>query len=61
MVTKFFGNSNFSDFLGIKPEINHRYEQIYLNDILDRWRVPALTVKPLSDDHNVSQVESSVI
>jgi len=26
----------------------------------DRWRVPALTVKPLSD-HNVSQVESSVI
>ena len=34
--------------------------KIYLNDILDRWRVPALTVKPLSD-HNVSQVESSVI
>merc|ERR1712062_703662 len=26
----------------------------------DRWRVPALTVKPL-DNHSVSQVESSVI
>lgn len=30
------------------------------NTLKDRWRVPALTVKPLSD-HNVSQVESSVI
>jgi len=41
------------------PEENPRND--LKNTLKDRWRVPALTVKPLSDDHNVSQVESSVI